>query len=255
VPKQLLFDDNARAKLLKGVEKLAGAVAVTMGPTGRNVIIDKSFGGPTVTKDGVTVSKEVDLEDPFENMGAKLVNEVASKTSDLAGDGTTTATVLARAIFREGTRNVAAGSNVRTGIWYTSSSYVMGLPATTPYITMNYYASQAGCTSSLTSALVRTNYQFPAFGCVMPLHEQTAMLLLSSPRTRVTRGLLDCHCRYNAYTQCAAPNPAATYETAYGVPQPYANPQLSYGVTCGQVSSTNQFAQINLYTVSRHAMK
>jgi chaperonin GroEL len=119
VPKQLLFDDNARAKLLKGVEKLAGAVAVTMGPTGRNVIIDKSFGGPTVTKDGVTVSKEVDLDDAFENMGAKLVNEVASKTSDLAGDGTTTATVLARAIFKEGIRNVAAGSNptaVRRGI-------------------------------------------------------------------------------------------------------------------------------------------
>ena len=119
MPKQLMFDDVARAKLLKGVEKLAGAVAVTMGPTGRNVIIDKSFGGPTVTKDGVTVSKEVDLEDAFENMGAKLVNEVASKTSDLAGDGTTTATVLARAIFREGTRMVAAGSNpmaVRRGI-------------------------------------------------------------------------------------------------------------------------------------------
>ncbi len=119
MPKQLMFDDSARAKLLKGVEKLAGAVAVTMGPTGRNVIIDKSFGGPTVTKDGVTVSKEVDLEDAFENMGAKLVNEVASKTSDLAGDGTTTATVLARAIFREGIRNVAAGSNptaVRRGI-------------------------------------------------------------------------------------------------------------------------------------------
>ena len=119
MPKQLMFDDAARAKLLKGVEKLAGAVAVTMGPTGRNVIIDKSFGAPTVTKDGVTVSKEVDLEDAFENMGAKLVNEVASKTSDLAGDGTTTATVLARAIFREGTRNVAAGSNptaVRRGI-------------------------------------------------------------------------------------------------------------------------------------------
>jgi chaperonin GroEL len=119
VPKQLLFDDRARAKLLKGVEKLANAVAVTMGPTGRNVIIGKSFGGPTVTKDGVTVSKEVDLDDPFENMGAKLVNEVASKTSDLAGDGTTTATVLARAIFREGSRMVAAGSNptaVRRGI-------------------------------------------------------------------------------------------------------------------------------------------
>jgi len=105
--------------MLRGVEKLANVVAVTMGPTGRNVILDKSFGGPTVTKDGVTVSKEIELEDRFENMGAKLVNEVASKTSDIAGDGTTTATVLARAIFREGLRNIAAGSNpaaVRRGI-------------------------------------------------------------------------------------------------------------------------------------------
>ncbi len=117
--KQLLFEDRARTKMLRGVDKLADAVAVTMGPTGRNVIIDKSFGGPSVTKDGVTVSKEVELEDPFENMGAKLVNEVASKTSDIAGDGTTTATVLARTILREGTRQVAAGSNpmaVRRGI-------------------------------------------------------------------------------------------------------------------------------------------
>jgi chaperonin GroEL len=117
--KQLLFDDAARAKMLSGVDKLADAVAITLGPTGRNVIINKSFGGPTVTKDGVTVSKEVELEDPFENMGAKLVHEVADKTSTLAGDGTTTATVLARAILREGTRNVVAGSNptaVRRGI-------------------------------------------------------------------------------------------------------------------------------------------
>ena len=105
--------------MLRGVEKLADVVAVTMGPTGRNVILDKSYGGPTVTKDGVTVSKEIELEDRFENMGAKLVNEVASKTSDVAGDGTTTATVLARAIFREGLRNITAGSNptaVRRGI-------------------------------------------------------------------------------------------------------------------------------------------
>ena len=117
--KQLLFEDFARNKILRGVEKLADAVAVTMGPTGRNVILGKSFGGPAVTKDGVTVSKEIELEDKFENMGAKLFNEVASKTSDIAGDGTTTAIVLARAIFREGLRNITAGSNpaaIRRGI-------------------------------------------------------------------------------------------------------------------------------------------
>jgi chaperonin GroEL len=119
VAKQLLFDDRARIKLQRGVETLAKAVASTMGPTGRNVIIDKSFGNPVVTKDGVTVSKEIELEDPYENMGAKLVNEVASKTSDQAGDGTTTATVLARAIYEEGLRGITLGAKpmvVRKGI-------------------------------------------------------------------------------------------------------------------------------------------
>ncbi len=117
--KQLLYTDEARKKLLAGAEKLARAVGSTLGPTGRNVIIEKSFGGPTVTKDGVTVSKEIELPDPFENMGAKLVNAVAQKTSDIAGDGTTTATVLALAIYQEGLRNITAGANpmaVKRGI-------------------------------------------------------------------------------------------------------------------------------------------
>src|SRR5438045_4891105 len=112
--KQLLYTDDARKKLLSGAEKLARAVGITLGPTGRNVIIDKSFGGPTVTKDGVTVSKEVELPDPFENMGAKLVNAVAQKTSDVAGDGTTTATVLALSIYQEALRNITAGADPMT---------------------------------------------------------------------------------------------------------------------------------------------
>jgi chaperonin GroEL len=117
--KQILYTDDARKKMLAGAEKLAKAVGSTLGPTGRNVIIDKSFGGPTVTKDGVTVSKEIELADPFENMGAKLVNAVAQKTSDVAGDGTTTATILALSIYQEGLRNITAGANpmaVKRGI-------------------------------------------------------------------------------------------------------------------------------------------
>ncbi len=109
--KQLQFDEAARHTLLRGVEKLARAVKATLGPSGRNVILDKKFGSPTITKDGVTVAKEIELEDPYENMGAQLVREVASKTSDVAGDGTTTATVLAESIYREGLRNVTAGAN------------------------------------------------------------------------------------------------------------------------------------------------
>lgn len=109
--KQLLFSEEARKKALKGVEILSAAVKVTLGPKGRNVVLEKKFGSPTITKDGVTVAKEIDLQDPFENIGAQLVKEVAEKTSDAAGDGTTTATVLAEVIFREGLKNVAAGSN------------------------------------------------------------------------------------------------------------------------------------------------
>jgi chaperonin GroEL len=109
--KELLFNTDARSKLKRGVDQLAEAVKVTLGPKGRNVVIDKKFGSPTVTKDGVTVAKEVELSDPIENMGAQMVKEVATKTSDLAGDGTTTATILAQAIFREGLKNVTAGAN------------------------------------------------------------------------------------------------------------------------------------------------
>ena len=111
IAKQIIFDTDARDAMLRGVEKLSNAVKVTLGPKGRNVILDKKFGSPAVTKDGVTVAKEIELEDSFENMGAQMVKEVASKTSDIAGDGTTTATVLAEAIYREGLKNVTAGAN------------------------------------------------------------------------------------------------------------------------------------------------
>src|SRR5574342_1165970 len=117
--KIIKYDEDARAEILRGVNKLADAVKVTLGPKGRNVVINKSFGSPQITKDGVTVAKELDFKDKFENLGAVMVKEVASKTSDIAGDGTTTATVLAQAIVREGTKNIAAGANpmdVKKGI-------------------------------------------------------------------------------------------------------------------------------------------
>jgi chaperonin GroEL len=128
--KQLQFDEAARQTLLRGVEKLARAVKATLGPSGRNVIIDKKFGSPTVTKDGVSVAKEIELEDPYENMGAQLIKEVSSKTSDIAGDGTTTATVLAEAIYKEGLRNVTAGANpisLQRGILEASKAIVAQL--------------------------------------------------------------------------------------------------------------------------------
>ncbi|MDH4069549.1 MAG: chaperonin GroEL [Ignavibacteria bacterium] len=128
--KLISYDTDARAALKRGVDKLANAVKVTLGPKGRNVVIDKKFGAPTVTKDGVTVAKEIELEDPLENMGAQMVREVASKTSDVAGDGTTTATVLAQAIVREGFKNVTAGANpmdLKRGIELAVTSVVAGL--------------------------------------------------------------------------------------------------------------------------------
>src|SRR5437763_15798092 len=109
--KQIIYGEHSRQAVLRGINQLADAVNVTLGPKGRNVVIDKKFGSPPITKDGVTVAKEIDVPDPVENLGARMVREVASKTSDIAGDGTTTATVLAQAIIREGAKNVAAGAN------------------------------------------------------------------------------------------------------------------------------------------------
>src|ERR1700745_907669 len=117
--KQIVYGEQSRQAILRGVNQLADAVKVTLGPKGRNVVLDKKFGSPTITKDGVTVAKEVDLKDPLENLGAQMVREVASKTSDVAGDGTPTPTILAQAIFREGVKAVTAGANpmaVKRGI-------------------------------------------------------------------------------------------------------------------------------------------
>ncbi|HEX7713847.1 MAG TPA: TCP-1/cpn60 chaperonin family protein, partial [Bacillota bacterium] len=109
--KQIVFDEEARQALQRGVDKLANAVKITLGPKGRNVVLEKKYGSPTITNDGVTIAKEIELPDPFENMGAQLAKEVATKTNDIAGDGTTTATLLAQAMVREGLKNVAAGAN------------------------------------------------------------------------------------------------------------------------------------------------
>src|SRR5678809_768726 len=125
--KDIVYREDARSAILKGVNALADVVKVTLGPKGRNVVLEKKFGSPLITKDGVTVAKEIDLKDPGENLGARMVREVASKTSDVAGDGTTTATVLAQAIYREGTKNVTAGANpmdIKRGIEKAVSAVV-----------------------------------------------------------------------------------------------------------------------------------
>jgi len=149
--KQLIFDEKARQGLLRGVQQLARAVKSTLGPSGRNVILDKKFGSPTITKDGVTVAKEIELSDPFENMGAQLIREVSSKTSDIAGDGTTTATVLAEAIYKEGLRNVTAGANptsLQRGILRASEAVVARLGEISVPVTDTKEISQVATVSA-----------------------------------------------------------------------------------------------------------
>ncbi|HEY5652803.1 MAG TPA: chaperonin GroEL [Pontiella sp.] len=149
--KQIIFDVDARDAMLRGVEKLSNAVKVTLGPKGRNVILDKKFGAPTVTKDGVSVAKEIDLEDAFENMGAQMVKEVASKTSDIAGDGTTTATVLAEAIYREGLKNVTAGANpmsLKRGIDKAVDAMVIQLAKLSKKVKTSEEVAQVGTISA-----------------------------------------------------------------------------------------------------------
>src|SRR6201995_5620817 len=149
--KDVRFSTDARAKMLRGVETLANAVKVTLGPKGRNVVLEKSFGAPRITKDGVTVAKEIELEDKFENMGAQMVREVASKTTDLAGDGNTTATVLAQAIVKEGAKSVAAGMNpmdLKRGIDIAVAAVVKDLEANSKKVTSNEEIAQVGTISA-----------------------------------------------------------------------------------------------------------
>ena len=148
--KQIVYGENSRRNIIEGVNQLADAVKVTLGPKGRNVVLDKKFGSPTITKDGVTVAKEIELKDPLENMGAQMVREVASKTSDIAGDGTTTATVLAQAIYREGAKNVVAGANpmeIKRGIERAVETVVGGLRSMSKAVSGNMIA-QVGTISA-----------------------------------------------------------------------------------------------------------
>ena len=156
--KQIVYGQDSRQKIIEGVNQLANAVKVTLGPKGRNVVLDKKFGSPTITKDGVTVAKEIDLKDPLENMGAQMVREVASKTSDIAGDGTTTATVLAQAIYREGAKNVVAGANpmeIKRGIETAVDTVVGKLRAMSKSVSGNMIA-QVGTISANNDATIGT---------------------------------------------------------------------------------------------------
>ena len=159
--KQILYGEKSRRMMIGGINQLADAVKVTLGPKGRNVVLEKKFGSPTITKDGVTVAKEIELKDPFENMGAQMVREVASKTSDIAGDGTTTATVLAQAIYREGAKNVAAGANpmeIKRGIELAVEAVVGALQKMSTPVSGDMIG-QVGTISANTDATIRHDHR------------------------------------------------------------------------------------------------
>ena len=208
--KELHFNVDARAALKRGVDQLADAVKVTLGPKGRNVVLDKKFGAPTVTKDGVTVAKEIELADPLENMGAQMVKEVATKTSDLAGDGTTTATVLAQAIFREGLKNVTAGANpmeLKRGIDKAVDAVVVPSPARSEVLVATSFTICApmfstGSDSSISLATVTPSLvmvgdpNFLSMTTFLPLGPSvifTASARASTPRlSRARASMLNC---------------------------------------------------------------
>ncbi|MHB8685033.1 MAG: chaperonin GroEL, partial [Dehalococcoidia bacterium] len=154
--KQLLFEEDARRALMRGIDALADAVKITLGPKGRNVVLDKKFGAPTITNDGVTIAKDIELDEPFENIGAQLAKEIASKTNDIAGDGTTTATVLGQAIVHEGLKNVAAGANpmaIKRGIEAAGQAVVAQLKKNAKPVTTRQQSSQVAAISAADTAI------------------------------------------------------------------------------------------------------
>ena len=167
MPKQIVYGEDSRQLILRGVNALADAVKVTLGPKGRNVVIDKKFGSPTITKDGVTVAKEIDLKNPLENMGAQMVREVASKTSDTAGDGTTTATVLAQAIYREGLKMVTAGANpmeLKRGIEKAVEAMTKALIAMKKDVTGDMIAQVGTISANITFLALGPFWAIPQIG-------------------------------------------------------------------------------------------
>jgi CheY-like chemotaxis protein len=184
--KQIIYSDESRQAILRGVNQLADTVKVTLGPRGRNVVLDKKFGAPTITKDGVTVAKEIELKDPLENMGAQMVRDVASKTSDVAGDGTTTATILAQAIFREGVKAVTAGANpmaIKRGIDRAVEVAVEEIKKLSKPVSGDMIAQVGSISTNSDSTIgdvIVGQGICPTIGCIRPIHELRVVIVEDS---------------------------------------------------------------------------